>query len=420
MKFNNISLTIENDSKMSQKLILMSFIGILLSIVGYYVDDRFFHSYLVCYLFFITLSLGGLFFVLAHHMFGADWSVVLRRIAENLMLLVPLMLFLSIPILLKFDYLYEWTNPDFWTHHTLLEPKTAYLNKTFFFIRVTIYFAIWFFLISRLYTFSVKQKDDSDKIKMKRFSALGIALFALSVSFFGFDVIMSLDASWFSTMFGVYIFAGCYLSATAFVTLISLFLHSKGILVDEINEKHYANLGKILFAFTVFWAYIGGFQYYIIWYANLPEEIYWFIQRWEGPWKYMSIVLILGHFAVPFFILIFNRLKRNKSVLAVISTLVLIMHWLDMYWLVMPTYFRDCQGYIVDSQLYLEDLRKEDPACFSGESLEQLSIMSWTDLSLFIGIGGLLMALFWRFLKSRPIVASNDSAYKQSISKEED
>lgn len=401
MQINDKTLMIEKDNKIIQKLIFVSFVGILLSTIGYYIDDRFFHSYLACYLFFITLSLGGLFFVLAHHMFGADWSVPLRRIAESLMLLVPLMLILLIPILLKFDSLYEWTSSEFWSHHGVLDAKKAYLNKTFFFIRLAIYFLIWFFLISRLYTLSINQKDDLDKVKMKRFSALGLALFAISVSFFGFDVIMSLDATWFSTMFGVYIFAGCYLSATAFVTLVSLFLRSKGVLVNEINEKHYANLGKVLFAFTVFWAYIGGFQYYIIWYANLPEEIYWFIQRWEGPWKYLSIVLIFGHFVIPFLVLIFNRLKRNRSVLAVISTLILFMHWLDMYWMVMPTYYRDSHGYI------------------NMEDLNQLSVLSWTDFSLFFAMGGLLIALFWRFFKSKSIVALNDPAYEQSVTKEE-
>ena len=401
MQVNDKTLIISQDNRIVQKLTIMSFFGILLSLVGYYVDDRFFHSYLINYLFFMTLSLGGIFFVLAHHMFGADWSVPLRRIAESLMLLIPLMIFLFIPILLKFDSLYEWTSSDFWSHHTILQAKTAYLDNTFFFIRLGIYFLIWIFLILKLYTLSIKQTEPSDKIRMKRFSALGLALFAISVSFFGFDVIMSLDATWFSTMFGVYIFSGCYLSATAFVTLISLYLRSKGILVNEINEKHYANLGKVLFAFTVFWAYIGGFQYYIIWYANLPEEIYWFIQRWEGPWKYLSIILIFGHFVIPFLVLIFNRLKRNRSVLAVMSFLILIMHWLDMYWMVMPTYYRDSHGYI------------------EMDKLNELSVISWTDFSLFIAMGGVLFGIFWKIFKSRPIVALNDPAYEQSVTKEE-
>ena len=401
MQVNDKTLIISQDNRIVQKLTIMSFFGILLSLIGYYVDDRFFHSYLINYLFFMTLSLGGIFFVLAHHMFGADWSVPLRRIAESLMLLIPLMIFLFIPILLKFDSLYEWTSSDFWSHHTILQAKTAYLDKTFFFIRLGIYFLVWIFLILKLYVLSIKQTEPSDKTRMKRFSALGLALFAISVSFFGFDVIMSLDATWFSTMFGVYIFSGCYLSATAFVTLISLYLRSKGILVSEINGKHYANLGKVLFAFTVFWAYIGGFQYYIIWYANLPEEIYWFIQRWEGPWKYLSIILIFGHFVIPFLVLIFNRLKRNRSVLAVISFLILVMHWLDMYWMVMPTYFRDSHGYI------------------EMDKLNDLSIISWTDFSLFIAMGGVLLGVFWKIFKSRPIVASNDPAYEQSVTKEE-
>ena len=402
MKINDQTLKIEEKGTfMTRKFIFISIVGILLSLVGYYNDPRFFHSYLVTYLFFLTLSLGGLFFVLAHHMFGADWSTSLRRIPENLMLLAPLMLILSIPIICNFDSLYQWTNPEYWDHHSLLEGKKAYLNKPFFFIRIGICFTVWFVLISRLYTLSLNQKTAADKIKIKNTSAAGIALFALTISFFGFDAIMSLDPSWFSTMFGVYIFSGSFLSATAFVTLMALFLRSKGILIDEINRKHYANLGKVLFAFTVFWAYIGGFQYYIIWYGNLPEETYWFIQRWEGPWKYLSIFLIFGHFVVPFFILIFNRLKRSRVVLGVMSTFFLFLHWIDMYWLVMPNYFRDSHGYIKE------------------EELNNLSILSWTDLSITIAIGGLLMAVFWRLFKTNSIVPSNDLDYKKSISKEE-
>ena len=402
MQLNEQTLRIEEkNSSVVRKFLAISVIGILLSLIGYYNDPRFFHSYLVAYLFFITLSLGGLFFVLAHHMFGADWSISLRRIAENLMLLAPLMLILSIPIVLNFDSIYQWTDSQFWKEHELLEAKKAYLNKNFFFIRMSIYFTAWFLLIARLYNLSVNQKTEQDKVKMKRTSALGMAIFAITISFFGFDVMMSLDPVWFSTMFGVYIFAGCFLSATAFVTLISLFLRSKGILVDEINEKHYMNLGKVLFAFTVFWAYIGGFQYYIIWYANLPEEIYWFMQRWDGPWKYLSLALIFGHFVIPFSILIFNRLKRNRSVLAVMSAFVLLMHWIDMYWIVMPNYFRNYKGYINHSEL------------------ERLSILSWTDLSLVLAFGGIFMAVFWRVFKTKPIVASNDPEYQQSISKEE-
>ena len=236
--------------------------------------------------------------------------------------------------------------------------KSGYLDKDFFFARMIFYFVVWFALISRLYQLSLKQSTEADKIKMRRTSAAGIALFAITGSFFAFDAIMSLDPTWYSTMFGVYIFAGAFLSAIAFILLVSLYLRSKGVLVDEINEKHYSNLGKIAFSFTVFWAYIGGFQYYIIWYGNIGEEINWFLQRWDGPWKYVSYALIFGHFVIPFIILIFYRLKRNKAVLTVIGTLILAM-------------------------------------------------------------GGLFMAVYWRLFKTVPIVPVSDEDYSQSISSEE-
>ena len=447
MKFDEKTYRIYNTKNIIIKFIILATIGLMLSVVGYITDPRFIHSYLVSYVFFTTLSLGGLFFVLAHHMFGADWSVVLRRIPETLMLLVPLMLVFYIPIGMNFNNLYQWTDPipdyyyedgqlhwkdndvkksslesnyydvdnteksyqydnneikqNFWKYHPTMVAKSAYLNKDFFYLRLGLYFFIWTALIFSLYRVSLSHESNIDKQKLKKISALGLALFALTISFFGFDLIMSLDAAWFSTMFGVYIFSGSYLTAVSFVTLMCLFLRSKGILVDEINDKHYANLGKVLFTFTVFWAYIGGFQYYIYWYANLPEEIFWFIQRWQGPWKYLSLFLIIGHFIIPFTVLIFNKLKRNKSVLLVLSTLFIILHYIDMYWMVMPNFFRDSHGYIKTEKIY------------------DLSILSWTDLSIFIAMGGILMAVFWFLFQRYPIVSNKDSAFNQSITKEE-
>ena len=451
MKLNEKNYTLDNSGHITRRFLLISYIGILLSYVGYNYDPKFIHSYLVCYLFFTTLALGGLFFVLAHHIFGADWSVSIRRFGENLMVILPLMLFLSIPIVLNFDRIYEWTDPlpeknkqmtysvkhdshshthdsggshthainqndekgghvhkeskgyshkgeshghNFWEYHPTMTSKSSYLNKDFFFARMIFYFVVWFGLVSKLYRLSLNQKTEEDKIKMRRVSAVGIALFALTGSFFAFDAMMTLDPTWYSTMFGVYIFAGAFLSAIALILLVSLYLRSKGIFVDEINEKHYSNLGKIAFSFTVFWAYIGGFQYYIIWYSNIGEEINWFLQRWEGPWKYVSYTLIFGHFVIPFITLIFFRLKRNKAVLAVIGSLILMMHWLDMYWIVMPNYFR-------------------------VEEAAVTSLLSWTDFSLFLAMGGLFMAIYWRLFKTVPIAPIHDEDYAQSISKEE-
>ena len=441
MKLNESTYTLKDSGHVTRRFLLISYVGVLLSYVGYNYDPKFIHSYLVCYLFFTTLTLGGMFFVLAHHIFGADWSVSLRRFGENLMIILPLMLFLSFPIVLNFDHIYEWTDPlpiehleskskladqshshghdhnshfdkhshgnhghdlhshsahsdNFWEYHPTMLSKSAYLDKDFFFARMIFYFVVWFLLATKLYRLSLNQRNSDDKVKMRRVSAVGIALFALTGSFFAFDAMMTLDPTWYSTMFGVYIFAGSFLSAIAFILLISLYLRSKGIFVDEINGKHYANLGKVAFSFTVFWAYIGGFQYYIIWYSNIGEEINWFLQRWEGPWKYVSYSLIFGHFVIPFFTLIFFRLKRNKAVLTVIGVLILIVHWLDMYWIVMPNYFR-------------------------VEGVEVNSLLSWTDFSLILAMGGLFMAIYWRLFKTVPIAAINDEDYAQSISKEE-
>lgn len=311
---------------------------------GHFFSRRFFFSYLTGFAFCLTITLGAFFFVMVQHATKATWSIVVRRIAEIVMMSFPILAVLFIPILFGMHDLYHWTHTDLYEvggdhYDAILAGKSAYLNSTFFIIRWVFYFAIWIFFSYKLYSLSLRQDLNPDvnySPRLRKIAAWGLPFFVLTIAFSGIDLIMTLDPHWFSTMFGVYIFAGSFFAVNATICLIALIYQRSGYLSGIITKEHYHDLGKFMFAFTVFWAYIAFSQYMLIWYANLPEETIWFRHRMEGSWGTISLVLLLGHFIIPFLILVFRASKRLKPVLWVMVFWFLIMHFIDLYWLVMP------------------------------------------------------------------------------------
>ena len=305
---------------------------------------RFAFSYLTAYMAVLGICLGGLFFVMLHHVTRAGWSVGLRRLVENLAGALPVMLLLYIPIYLGFDHLYPWV-------HAELDPakagfdkvvagKSGWLNKPFFLARVVGYFAIWIGLATWFRRTSLRQDETGDpalSLRMSRVAAPGILLFALSITFAAFDGIMSLEPHWFSTIFGVCYFAGGYMAFFAFTILLTQWLGSKGYLRDVITVEHYHDLGKLMFAFVVFWTYVNFSQYMLIGYANLPEETAWFKHRREDGWAAVGTLIVFGHFFVPFAFLMSRHIKRNGVTLAIGAAFLLVIHWLDMQYLILPT-----------------------------------------------------------------------------------
>ena len=303
--------------------------------------DHLLETYLVTFAFFLSISLGGLFFVLLEHCTRAGWSVVARRVAEAVAANVWVMAILVIPVVLGMDHLYHWTDAAAVAHDPLLAGKTGFLNPTFFMIRLAIYFLIWGALATFLHRTSVAQDASGDPaltLRMERVSAPGMVLFALSLNFAAFDLLMSLDPHWFSTIFGVYYFAASVVAFFAVMPKIIYGLQMRGILKNAITVEHYHDFGKLLFAFVVFWAYIGFSQYMLIWYANVPEETEWFLKRQTGEWTTVSLLLIFGHFVLPFLLLVSRFIKRRPLLLAITGGFVAAMCWVDMYWLVIPEF----------------------------------------------------------------------------------
>lgn len=312
--------------------------GVLLSGIALATDARrFAFSYLTGFAFVATTGLGALFFVLIQHLTRAGWSVIPRRAMEWVTGVIPLSLALFAPVaLLSHDLYHHWMGPEA-AHDEAIQKKAAWLNPGFFFTRAAIFLGLWSVMALLLWRGSRKQDETGDKsltLRMQAGSAPAILLYGITVTFAAFDWLMSLDPHWYSTIFGVYVFAGAAVSSLAVLAILTVALQKAGLGAATVEHRH--DIGKLLFGFTVFWAYIAFSQFILIWYAGIPEETVFFARRWEGSWKVVSLALVAFHFVVPFVVLISRGAKRNASVLAGAAVMLLVMHWVDLYWLVMP------------------------------------------------------------------------------------
>jgi hypothetical protein len=316
------------------------------AVLGWRRDDglaQFSASYLLNYCFFLSLSLGALFSVAVDHAARAGWNVSLRRLAEIMAANMPCLIVLFVPIvapvLLGNYSLYTWNDPAAVAGDTLLHGKAAYLNAGFFGVRCVIYLLVWW-LLGRFYLRrSVEQDRTGDPaltLRMERLSPIALLLYSVTVTFASFDWLMSLAPRWYSTIFGVYFYSGAVVGFFAATILVAVALQACGRLKTSITIEHYHDLGKLLFAFIIFWGYMAFSQYLLMWYANLPEETEWYLVRQSGPWVWISLALLFGNLLIPFFGLLSRHVKRRKWSLAFWAVWLLVMHWLDLYWIVMP------------------------------------------------------------------------------------
>ncbi|MFC1565101.1 hypothetical protein ACFL6G_09210 [candidate division KSB1 bacterium] len=389
MIFNKKTYKLTDPGIIGKVLLIIGIVGTALSLVGYFLDPKqFFHSYLSAFVYWITIGLGGLFFTMLHHLTNAKWSIVLRRISESIMITLPFMAVFAIPIFFGLNELYHWSIPEVMAEDHLLQKKSGYLNDSFFVIRIAVYFLIWSISSYSLYRVSIREDNAYSEAITKSFrkiSAAGMILFAFTITYFSFDLLMSLDAHWYSTIFGVYVFSGTLLTFLAFLTVFCLFLHGKGVLKDIITLEHYHDLARLTFAFVVFWAYIAFSQYFLIWYGNIPEESVWYLHRWEGTWKVLGFTIIFGYFILPFLLLMTRAFKRNQQLLKFLGIWLLVMHYVDIYWLVMP-------------------------------SIHEHSVhVSWIDLAALFGLGGFFLFFLWIRLSSQALVPVNDPRLDESM-----
>jgi hypothetical protein len=349
---------------------------------------QFFFSWLVSFLFFLSLSLGALFFVLIQYASQGGWGIVLRRIGETTFAMVPVMAALFLPLLLGLHDLYSWTVPGAAERDALLRWKSPYLNVPFFLIRAAVYFVIWSFIALLYYRGSRGQDVSGDarvSARLRRIAGPSIIVLALTQTFASVDWIMSLTPHWYSTMFGVYFFAGSFVGFIALLSVVAVAMRSAGLLDTVITPEHLHDVGKFLFAFTAFWAYIAFSQFFLMWYANLPEETIFFKARIEGSWKAVSLILMAGHFGAPFLYLMGRAVKRRGSTLALGGAWLLAMHYVDLYWQVMPT-------------LHPEGVRP-----------------SALDVAAFVAVGGCFVAAASWLMRRQALVPLRDPRLAESL-----
>lgn len=365
---------------------------LLATFAGLAIDaQRTMFSYLVAFAYWGGISMAALLLLMIFHAFGAKWMVVLRRPLEAMATSVVLFAVLFVPIILGMKHLYVWVDPPATLGREalkLLEHKRPYLNQTFFIVRAAIYFVLFGLIAGRLFHWS-NQQDESGAVELtRRQRVLGtgaLPLVALLFTFAAFDWLMSLNPLWFSTIFGVYFFGGSFVSIFSVVAIAAHRARGKNLFGDFVSDEHIHNVGKLMLSFTAFWGYIAFSQFMLIWVANLPEEIPFFFVRLKDAWAPLGVVLIFGQFFIPFGALLSRSLKRDRRKLALVAVWILAIHYVDVYWLIVPTLSPDSIGF------------------------------HWTSITAFLGIGLLAVAFtVWR-LRGRFSIPVKDPYLADSL-----
>ena len=381
-------------------MIALGLVGLILTIVGSFVVGL--KNALAAYevgVFTVTaVSLGGLFWTMIMSLTNAGWHITVRRFFEHLgMMVIVCIGFIAVILVIELangGVLLTWLGIDPATD-PILAHKSAYLNPVFLGVRFIIYAGVWIYLATRFWRLSVDQDTTGDRTmsnRVRRTSAWGMIAFALTTTFFAFDFIMGPDYRMFSTMWGVWYFASTAFGGVAVVIIMVAVLRTKGYLTGVVTKEHNHDLGKLLFGFTIFWAYISFSQYFLIWYADIPEETVWYLYRTQSGYKGVATMLIIGHFFVPFLLLLFRDLKRNTLALAAMALWMLLMLALDMVWVIRP---------MVGAGV---------PAA------DQAGIGTiWLDVAAWIGVVALWGGLLVRRLGSGPLVPTGDPKLGESL-----
>lgn len=350
-------------------------------------------DFLVSSLYLVTISVSGLFILAVSGVVQASWSTPYKRIVEAMTTLLPIGFVMMLINIGGMHSVYEWTHKDIVANDPILSEKTAWLNEPRFIATMVAIFITWIILstVYRRYSEKMNSKENGVEVagKVVKFSAISLIVFGLTLSVASWDWIMSVEPHWFSTIFGVFIFAGSFQSGVAFLTLVVLWLKKCGYFKKSINENHYHDLGKWMFGMSVFWAYMWISQYLLIWYANIPEETAYYVLRHEH-WNGLFFMNLIVNFILPFFILMTRKAKRDPKVLATAASIILVGHFMDMFVKIapLPYHHHDLHGVI-------------------GFGLIQLIQM--------LGILGLFTYVVASYLAKRPLEVVNDPTYEEGI-----
>jgi hypothetical protein len=372
-----------------RRLLTVGIAGGLISVVGLWTNPaQFFQSYLVAYMFVLGVTLGCLALGMVHQLSGGAWGVVIRRPIGAASRVLPVLTVLFLPLVFGMSHLYEWTHADVVAGDEVLQHKQLYLNVPFFLVRAVFYFVVWNALSFFLNAWSLEQDRTGDPAiarRMQLLSAGGLMGYGLTVTFASFDWLMSLEPHWFSTIYGVLIIGGQGLSALAFLIAASAWLSRRPPLQGIIVPAHFHDLGNLMLAFVMLWAYFAFSQYLIIWSGNLPEEIAWYLHRLQTGWRAVGALLVVLHFVAPFGLLLSRAIKRQANLLVKVAYLILVLRVVDLYWLVAPEFHRD--GVAV----------------------------SWLDLVLPFSLSALWLGCFVWQLRGRAILPVHDPQFDEAL-----
>jgi hypothetical protein len=394
-EFNAASLLKERPvadlSRLSNRGVMFGAAGIVAVAVGFFMVDfsQFLQSYLIAYMFWIGISLGSLSLLMVQYLSGGAWGLVARRVFEASTRTLPLMALMFIPIAMNLPKLYKWAKPEA-IDDPIIQLKAAYLDPEFFYFRTIIYFTIWISLSFILSKWSKDQDETAPQPpgpadrKFRVLSGPGMVLHVLAITFMSVDWVMSLDPHFYSTIFGVLILGGQGLSTLAFTILVLQGLSNSKPISVVADAERFHDYGKLMLAFVMLWAYFNVSQLLIIWSANLPEEIPWYIERLQGDWAPWAVVILLGHFVLPFMLLLSRDLKRHGRVLSRVAFLVLVMRVIDFVWTIGPIFRHDYT-------------------------------IHWMDFAMVVAFAAPWLFLFYRNLGSRALVPANDPYFKDAV-----
>jgi hypothetical protein len=353
--------------------------------------DQFFRSYLLAFVFWNGLAVGSLAILMLQYLTGGAWGIAIRRELEAATRTLPLTALAFLPLLLGAHRLYLWADAGIVAKDELLRKKALYLNLPFFTVRAAVSFAAWMLIAYYLSRWSREQDGRADGSpaaidrKLQLLSGGGLVVYALTTTFTSIDWVMSLEPHWYSTMYGVIFMVSQALGALALATLAVVRLSGFEPLSGFLGGRHLHDLGKMMFAFTMIWAYVNFSQYLIVWSGNLPEEISWYLARFRGGWGWVGAAVLLFHFVLPFLLLLSRRANRDPKTLTLAAGLLVVMRFVDVGWLVLPA--------------------------FSKGALR----VHWMDLAVPIGLGGVWLSFFARNLATRPLLPVNDPGFEEAL-----
>jgi hypothetical protein len=367
---------------MQRNALIAAVIGIIGCIVAAILEPgRFFASYLFAFIFWSNISLGFLGITMLHHMTSGRWSFLILRIGEAGMRVFPVLAVLFVPLLFGLRDLYPWIPR---AEEPAIASRGGYLNVPFFIVRAVLYFGIWIVMAFVLSGWSRRQDATADPRltrSLRLLSAPGLVVYALTATLAAVDWTMSLQPEWFSTIYGMLAITGQVLAAVTVAVVVLRLLTASGPLADVVAPRSLNDLGNMILAFVILWAYMSFSQFLITWAGNLPEEIPWYLRRLSAGWRTVGLILIIFHFGVPFFLLLLRRNKRVLGMLAGIALSLLLMRVVDVYWIVMPG------------------------------AVPEGATVNWTDIAAFLAIGGVWVAWFIRQLEAVPLIPQHDPRF---------